>query len=249
MDFAGFRNLIGGLAHEINTPLGALSSNHDVIMRALVRLQAILADEVVDQSELEEVRRIVRALDEVMRVNTLAVDRVNGLVKNLRNFGRPDASETNYADVHTGLDSTLAIMQHELGERIRVVRDYGELPPVLCRPHQLNQVWLNLLINACQAISGQGTITIRTRTEADRVEVAISDTGNGMSPDHQERIFQPGFTTKDGRVGMGLGLIITKQIVQQHDGALQVHSEVGQGTTFTVLLPIQPKTVSLARSP
>jgi two-component system, NtrC family, sensor kinase len=248
MEFAGFRNLIGGLAHEINTPLGALSSNHDVLTRALERLQIILADEVVDQEELAEVRRIVRALNEIIRVNTMAVERVDSLVKHLRNFGRPDSAETSYADLHEGIDSTLAIIHHELHNRVQVVREYGTLPRVLCRPHQLNQVWLNLLVNACHAITGPGTITVRTSANGSEVTVAISDTGGGMSEEHRSRLFQPGFTTKDGRVGMGLGLIITQQIVEQHNGVLDIESKVGSGTTVTVTLPIESKTVSLQGS-
>jgi signal transduction histidine kinase len=250
MDFATFSSLIAGLAHEINTPLGALHSNHDVLMRALRRLQAILADEVVEPHELDEVRRIVRAINDVIAVNTMAVERVDGLVRNLRNFGRPDRFDVGYTDLHEGIDSTFALLRHELGERVQVVRDYGPLPAVLGRPQQLNQVWLNLLVNACQAIRESGTITVRTAANGDQVTIAVSDTGAGIEAAHQDRIFEPGFTTKGGRVGMGMGLLIARQIVQQHGGMISVESEPGRGTTFTVALPIEPAGMTLPqRSP
>jgi two-component system NtrC family sensor kinase len=245
MDFATFSSLIAGLAHEINTPLGALHSNHDVLMRALRRLQAILADEVVEPDELEEVRRIVRAINEVINVNTMAVERVGSLVKDLRNFGRPDRYDVGYADLHEGIDSSLAIIRHELGDRIQVVRDYSRLPGVLCRPQQLNQVWLNLLVNATQAIPERGTITLRTSASGGNVTIAVSDTGAGIEEAHQARVFEPGFTTKGGRVGMGMGLLIARQVVQQHGGMISVESQLGRGTTFTVVLPIEPEGMTL----
>ena len=232
-------NLVAGLVHEINTPMGALVSNHDVLHRALGRLQTILADERVDEDELQEVRKIVRALDEIIDVNTLAVQRMDDLVKNLRNFGRPDRSEVAWADLHEGLDSTLAIIRHEL-KGIEVNRDYGELPPVLCRPQQVNQVFMNLLVNACQASPSDGRLTIRTRASGKNVVIAIADTGSGIPPQLQARIFEPGFTTKGGRVGMGMGLLISRQIVEEHGGAITVRSEPAHGSEFTVTLPIAP---------
>lgn len=234
---ASLGNLVAGLVHEINTPMGALSSNHDVIKRALVRLQAILADEQVDASELNEVRRIVRALDEVIGVNTLATERVNQLVKNLRDFGRPDRSEIAWADLHAGLDSTLAIMRHELGD-IEVVKDYGVLPSVLCRPQKLNEVFMNLLVNACQASRNDGRITVRTRHANESVSITIGDAGCGITPQNRARIFEPGFTTKGSRVGMGMGLLISRQIVEQHEGRIDVTSVLDQGSEFTVTLPV-----------
>jgi two-component system NtrC family sensor kinase len=241
---ASLGNLVAGLVHEINTPMGALSSNHDVIKRALQRLQVILADQQVDETELNEVRRIVRALDEVDGANALAVERVNGLVKSLRDFGRPDRSEIAWADLHEGIDSTLAILRHELGG-IEVIKDYGDVPAVLCRPQQLNQVFMNLLVNACQAMGGAGRLTLRTRRQGEQVRISITDTGCGIPPANQARIFEPGFTTKGARVGMGMGLLITRQIVEQHEGTITLTSNVNAGTCFTVTLPIAP--ISLER--
>jgi two-component system NtrC family sensor kinase len=236
---ASLGNLVAGLVHEINTPIGALNSNHHVISRAIERLQSILADEQVDPHELEEVRKIVRALNEVINVNTLAVERVDGLVKSLRNFGRPGRSEIGWADLHEGIDSTLAIARHELAG-VEVVKDYGTLPKVLSRPLQLNQVFMNLLLNARQAMPERGTITIRTRHEGQQVSISIADTGCGIPPADRARIFQPGFTTKGARVGMGMGLLIARQIVEHHQGTIDLQSTPNVGSEFTITLPVAP---------
>jgi two-component system NtrC family sensor kinase len=228
---------VAGIAHELNTPLGSLHSNHDVLRRALGRLQVILEDEHVDQTELDELRRVVRALDGVMKVNDLAVERMMQMVKSLRSFGRPDRSERDVVDLHEGLESTIALLGHQMRPRITLQRDYGQIPEIDCYPNQLNQVWMNLLVNAIYAIQGEGTITVRTRASDGRVTVRVEDTGVGIPPENLERIFQPGFTTKGGRIGMGLGLLIVSQIVEQHRGRVSVESQPGQGTTFTVVLP------------
>jgi two-component system NtrC family sensor kinase len=236
---ASLGNLIAGVAHEINTPLGALYSNHDTIRRALERLQEILEDEVVDEDELEDVRRIVKAIDGVTSTNNMAVDRMVKIVDSLRTFGRVDRSELDVVDLHEGIESTLAILRHELRGRITVEKEYGELPRVECYPNQVHQIFMNLIVNAAQAIRGEGTITIRTRHVDDHVEIDIADTGVGIAAETMARIFDPGFTTKGKRMGMGMGLLITRKIVDRHGGRLRVDSEVGVGTTFTVRLPVR----------
>lgn len=230
--------LLAGLVHEINTPLGALNSNHDVLRRALERLQGILADEVVEPHELDEVRRIVRAVDSILHVNDMAVERMTGLVHSLRSFGRLDRAELDHADLHEGIDSTLAIIAHELRD-ITVVRTFGDLPRVHCLPQQINQVMMNLLLNAAQAMPGGGTIEITTWASAASVHVRVSDTGVGISAANLPHIFEPGFTTRGGRVGMGLGLLISRQIIERHGGRIEVESQPGAGTAFTVMLPVE----------
>ena len=231
-------SLVAGIAHELNTPLGALHSNHDVLKRALHRLQDILADDRVDEHELEEVRRVVKTLDGVMRVNDLAVERMVSLVNSLRNFGRMDRADRAVVDIHEGIDTTIALLSHQFHDRIAVQRDFGELPRLPCYPTQLAQVWMNLLVNAGHAIQGKGTISIRTRVSGNDVVVSVADTGIGIQHKDFARIFEPGFTTKDGRIGMGLGLLIVKQIVERHGGRIAVSSEPGQGSTFEVFLPL-----------
>lgn len=232
-------SLVAGIAHELHTPLGALSSSHDLLRRSLDRLQAILADEQVDETELDDVRRIVRALDGVMESTELAVDRMVGLVGSLRSFGRPDAAEMDRVDLHDALDDTLQLLEHETKDRIQVQREYGKLPRVECFPSQLNQLFMNLLLNACHAIDGEGTITVKTQATDGQVEVAIRDTGCGIDEEDQERIFEPGFTTKGSRTGMGLGLLICRQVTERHGGEIQVDSSPGEGSTFTVTLPLE----------
>jgi two-component system, NtrC family, sensor kinase len=240
--------LIAGLAHEINTPLGAINSNHDVLRRALGKLQDILADEVVEPHELEEVRRIVRALDHILAVNDMAVERMRGLVDSLRHFGRLDKADVDWHDLHQGIDSTLAILSYQL-TGIEVIREYGEIPLVRCQPQQVNQVFMNLLLNAAQATPPGGTIRVTTRTGAGEAYVIIADNGRGIPAPHLDRIFEPGFTTKDARVGMGLGLLITQQIVERHGGRIEVASEPGAGSTFTVRLPLDGSAVTAAQVP
>lgn len=233
--------LVAGIAHELNTPLGALNSNHHVIERALLKLGKILEDEVVTPDELDEVRRVVRATESVLRTNGIAVERMVTLVRNLRNFGRPTTSEPRPVDLHEGIEGTLALLGHELSE-IEVVRDFGELPPVVCHPNRINQVFMNLVHNASQAMHDDdgGVLTIGTRAEGDHARVRVADTGRGIPRDVIEKIFEPGFTTKGERIGMGLGLAITLQIVHQHGGEISVESEPGRGTTFDVHLPLRP---------
>jgi len=238
---AALGQLVAGVAHEINTPMGALNSNHDVIRRALDKLQVILEDERVDPDELEQVRRIVKALHGVQSTNDMAVERMGHIVKSLRTFGRPDRSEVGPLDLTEGLDSTLTILSHEVRGRIDIVREYGDVTLAECFPNRLNQVFMNLLMNACQAIEESGTITVRTAlTEGgDAASIQVEDTGSGIPPETLAKIFEPGFTTKGSRVGMGMGLLISRQIVEQHGGQISVESTPGEGTTFTLTLPLR----------
>jgi two-component system, NtrC family, sensor kinase len=229
--------LVAGVAHEVNTPLGAINSNHDVLRRALAKLQDILADEVVEPHELDEVRRIVRAVDGVLRVNDVAVERMNTLVRSLRTFGRLDRAELDWADLREGIDSTIAILGHET-RHITIEVDYDDLPRVRCHPDRLNQVWMNLILNAAHAMPDGGTLTIRATVEGETARLVFADTGHGIAPEHLRRIFEPGFTTKAGRVGMGLGLLIARQVIEHHRGQIRVESEPGKGAAFSVTLPI-----------
>lgn len=231
-------NLVRGVAHEINTPLGALASNHDTTRRALGKLQEILADEVVTPDELSEVRRIVHTVTAVQETNAMAVERMKHVVSSLRQFGRPDRSEVDKVDLTDAINGTLDLAGHQAGPGIVIERDFGVVPPVECYAQQVNQVLMNLIVNAVQAMGEQGTLTIRTRRMGESVDIQISDTGPGIAPAHLERLFEPGFTTKGGRMGMGLGLAICREIVDRHAGRISVASEVGLGTTFTINLPI-----------
>jgi signal transduction histidine kinase len=169
--------------------------------------------------------------------------RVRKIVQDLKNFSRVGEQEWQEADLHQGLDSTLNIVWNELKYKCKVIKEYGEIPHVYCLISQLNQVFMNLLVNAGHAIETQGNITIRTRCHGeDSVCVEIIDTGKGIAPEHMNRIFEPFFTTKPVGKGTGLGLSLSYGIVQRHHGRIEVESTPGQGSTFRILLPIlQPE--------
>jgi signal transduction histidine kinase len=167
-----------------------------------------------------------------------ATERVIEVIQSLKSFVRLDAPDLELADLHEGLDNTLTLINHLTKDRIKVVKDYGELPKVQCYASQINQAFANLLTNAVQAIKETGTINIATRQDGAYAVIRIADSGAGINPEHLERIFDPGFTTKGLRVGLGLGLSITYRIIENHHGSINVQSEPGRGTIFTIRLPI-----------
>jgi PAS domain S-box-containing protein len=236
---ASLGSLVAGIAHEINTPVGAIASMHDTLVRALRRVETTLNEEhpdiVASNASLGSALKVVTEANRVIESGT---QRVTEIVRRLRSFARLDQAELKKADIHEGLEDTLALIHHELKHNIVVKREYGAVPPIPCYPGRLNQVFLNLLNNARQAIRGKGEIAIRTCVLDQRVHVAVSDTGAGISPEHLRKIFDPGFTTKGVGVGTGLGLSICYQIVRDHRGEILVESEPGKGATFTVVLPM-----------
>jgi PAS domain S-box-containing protein len=238
---AALGNLVAGVAHEVNNPIGAVNSAADVSMRCLDRLLELLRT----AENLEELRGNARftQLVDILRENNQLVltagERIATIVRSLKNFARLDQAEFQKADLHEGLDSTLTLVHHELKNKVNVVKEYGALPLIHCSPNQLNQVFMNLFVNASQAIEGKGQIRIRTFADDKRAYIQISDTGRGISPDHLPKIFDPGFTTKGAGVGTGLGLAISYTIIQKHRGAITVRSELGKGTEFTLALPIE----------
>ncbi len=238
---AALGNLVAGVAHEINTPLGALNSNNDVFLRAFRRLQALFidSDKTEEDPRLLEAKRLLQIVENLLKVNQTAYGRIVKIVRTLRKFARLDEAELAWADLHEGLENTLILVHHELKNRIRVHRQYGDIPKVRCFPNKLNQVFMNLLVNASHAIEKEGDLFITTSHRADWVTVEIRDTGVGIPPENLQRIFDPGFTTKGSGVGSGLGLAIVYQIVEEHHGRMEVESEPGRGTTFRIHIPVQ----------
>jgi signal transduction histidine kinase len=235
---ASLGTLVAGVAHEINTPVGSINSNGDVMVRALEKLRQILEAAPPEVRNDKQLARTLGVLEGIGKVNQTACERIVRIVRSLRNFARLDEAERKQVNIHEGLDSTLTLVHHELKNRIEVVRDYGEIPEIDCFPNQLNQVFMNMLVNASQAIEGEGKITITTRASGDWITVAFEDTGVGIHPENLQKIFDPGFTTKGVGVGSGLGLAICYKIVNEHGGKIDVESEVGRGTTFTITLPV-----------
>jgi signal transduction histidine kinase len=236
---AALGQLVAGVAHEINTPLAAVVSNNDLFLRCFARLRKALASVQLPVEDRPVVERDLGAVEDLSRVTQQACARITGIVRTLRTFARLDEAEVKSVDLHEGIESTLVLVAHLLKGGITVERHYGELPRVECHPNQVNQVFMNLLVNACQAMGDRGTLVITTAAHGDEVEVRISDTGPGIPPERLGRIFDPGFTTKGATVGTGLGLSIVYQIVSGHGGEILVDSELGHGTTFTVRLPVR----------
>ncbi len=231
--------LVAGIAHEINTPVGAIQSMHDTLQRAVQKLKELLGP-VCRRGELDAVaiEPIMNIIGDANLVLSSGSARVADIVRRLRSFARLDEAELKMADIHEGLEDTLALLRHEIKHGIAVKRNYGEIPPFACYPGRLNQVFLNILINARQAIAGQGEISVTTYREGNRAVVEITDNGSGIAPEHLSRIFDPGYTTKGAGVGTGLGLSICYQIVRDHHGEIRAASEVGKGTTFRIILPM-----------
>ena len=227
---AALGKLVAGVAHEVNTPLGAITSNTDLLSRSFTKLAA----QVGEQGQF-----LMATLQPLLQTNAEACKRIAAIVKNLKTFARLDEAEWKFADLREGMDSTLALVHHLHKNRIEIVREYGDLPLVECHPGQINQVFMNLLVNAIQAIEGPGTIRVRMRPQGEQAAVEVQDTGVGIPEEDFHKIFDPGFTTKGVGVGTGLGLSICHQIVAAHHGSIQVSSRKGAGSSFTVLLPVR----------
>ncbi|MCP4683928.1 MAG: PAS domain S-box protein [bacterium] len=231
--------LVAGIAHEINTPIGAVNSMHNTQHRAYLKLKEAISSECGRACEdNDKIAPLTTIMDDANRVIETGVERVTTIVRRLRSFARLDEAELKTVDIHEGLEDTLTLIHHEIKNRIKVVRDYGDLPPLACFPGRLNQVFLNLLNNARQAIAGEGKITITTAIRDVRAVIKFADDGVGIAPEKLKRIFDPGFTTKGVGVGTGLGLSICYQIIEDHRGRIDATSTVGKGTTLTISLPM-----------
>ncbi len=237
---ASLGKLVAGVAHEINNPIGAVNSSVDNADRCIDKILDVLGKGETGEAVRGkgQLAQMVKVLKDNTRNALTAGERIAQVVKSLKAFARLDEAEYKKADLHEGLDSTLTLQQHELKDRIHVVRTYGEIPEIDCYAGELSQVFMNLLVNAIQAIEGEGTIRIETSADSENVYVKISDTGKGILPENMDQIFDPGFTTRGSGVGTGLGLSTSYNIVQKHEGEIEVESEVGKGSTFTVRIPM-----------
>jgi signal transduction histidine kinase len=237
---ASLGNLVAGVAHEVNSPIGAVYSAADVSRRCVEKISMILSTSrtMEELNSSEQLQKSLKILADNNKVTTAASERIANIVRSLKTFARLDEADYQEADILEGLDSTLILLEHEIKDRIVVIKNFGDIPKISCYPNQLNQVFMNLLMNAVQAIDGEGRITIKTDLEEGKVTVEISDTGRGIPPQNMAKIFDPGFTTKGVGVGTGLGLSISHNIIKKHNGDIKVESEKGKGSSFTILLPI-----------
>jgi signal transduction histidine kinase len=230
---ASLGKLVAGIAHEVNNPIGAVNSASDVVDRALAKIRN--DDNLKKFPRLHDVLKVIAQNSEIIKTGSA---RVVKLVQSLKNFARLDEAEFQEADIHEGLESTLTLVFHELKNKVTVVRDYGDIPPIQCFPNELNQVFMNLFVNAAQAIKDKGTLSIRTSADDRHVFIEVADSGEGIPAENLGRIFDPGFTTKGVGIGTGLGLAISYNIIRKHKGKIEVKSEQGSGTTFTITLPV-----------
>lgn len=235
---ASLGSLVAGIAHEINTPVGAMTSMHDTLLRGVEKLKAHLKAADPERFEADaKLKSLFEVIDEANQVIRSGSTRVAEIVRRLRSFARLDEAELKKVDIHEGLEDTLTLVHHEIKHHIEIVRDFGDVPPISVYPSRLNQVFLNLINNARQAIQDKGTITIRTGVEDGMVFIAVTDDGAGIPEANLAKVFDPGFTTKGVGVGTGLGLSICYQIVKDHRGRIEVESALGRGSTFTIWLP------------
>ena len=253
---ASIGQLAAGVAHEINNPIGYVNSNLGSLAQYVEKLIGVM--EACERAESglsapsfqEEIRLLRQETDweylkqdarDLLRESAEGIARVKQIVQDLKDFSHVDQAEWQFADLHKGIDSTLNIVRNEIRYNAEVVREYGAIPPVECVASQVNQVFMNMLINASHAIgdSGRGKITIRTGAENNMAWVEFSDTGKGIAPENLKRIFDPFFTTKPVGKGTGLGLSLSFGIVEKHRGRIEVKSEAGSGATFRVWLPVK----------
>jgi signal transduction histidine kinase len=246
--------LAAGVAHEINNPMGYIISNLASLSKYVDKLTTYLdananyfaesdsgtREYLAQERNKYKIDRIRQDLPELICESREGAERVRKIVQDLRNFSRLDNSTDEFSDINKGLESTMTIAWNELKYKATVNREYGQLPLVWCNMGQLNQVFLNILVNAAHAIEGQGEIRIATWAAAESVKIAISDNGCGIAPEDVKRIFDPFFTTKEVGKGTGLGLAIAYDIVvNKHRGIIDVTSEIDTGTTFTITLPVK----------
>jgi len=253
---AALGQMVAGVAHEINTPLGYVRGNVETVRESLPRLRELFdADSSGDAERRQQALRSWPPEEGLAEIEVLLNDadygigQISELVLGLKDFSRVDRSLTELFNLNDGLDTALKICQSQLKNRVQVEREYGELPAVPCAPSQINQVFLNLINNAGQAIEGDGVITLRTGVEDDEAVVEVRDSGCGMDEDTLAHIFEPFFTTKPVGQGTGLGLSIVFRIIEDHRGRIEVDSVPGEGTTFRVRLPLQARAMAAAAEP
>jgi len=260
---ASIGQLAAGVAHEINNPTGFVMSNLKTMGDYVSDLLPLIGNyrQLVEAVDGLDAAALPAAVPELVKTITSAekdvdiaylmediqdlikdcqdgTERIKKIVMDLKDFAHPGENKLQQTDINAGLHSTLNVVNNEIKYKADVIKTLGDLPLIVAYPHLLNQVFVNLLVNAAQAIPERGEIRIQTRTVDDSVEIRIEDTGCGIPPEHIPKLFDPFFTTKEVGKGTGLGLNVVYNIVTKHDGTIRVESTVGQGTVFEVRLPI-----------
>jgi signal transduction histidine kinase len=228
---ASLSRLVAGVAHEINSPLGALKSNLELLMVMFGRA-------ATTPGRPKEEAVLFEHLVGLGQASVGACARIVNVVRALSSFARLDEAEFKQADINEGVRTVVRLLDPALSRDVRIALDLGDIPEIQCYPALLNEAFMNLLVNACQAIKKSGEVTIQTRRDGEHVRIRIQDTGTGIAPEHLDKIFDPGFTTKRVGVGVGLGLAVVYSVIKEHEGSIDVESELNRGSTFTIRLPV-----------
>ncbi|MEE8178226.1 MAG: HAMP domain-containing sensor histidine kinase, partial [Acidobacteriota bacterium] len=221
--------------------LGTMTSNMNTLYRAIFKMEGRLKA-LPDFAELDERLQIQRGMEifkEIDQSSQAASRRLQDILSAMKNFVGLDQAERKAIDVNEALETTRTLLQHKLGSRIRMVTSCADLPRLVASPGRLHQVFMNLLLNAIQAIEGDGEVKICSECRGKELRITIEDDGKGMTPEQLSHVFDPGFTGKGGRIGAGLGLAITRQIVEEHHGDIRIESEPGAGTKVILSLPLE----------
>lgn len=248
---ASLGQLAAGIAHELNNPAAFINGNIEFLHECVLNLNRVWALYDSGQPVAEMAARVTALKKEIDYENILGdlhsiiadcregATRIREVVQNLRVFSRLDEAEFKRTDIHEGIESTIRLLSRYYSTgHIILLREYGSLPPLNCYGGQLNQVWMNLLVNAAQAVGDKGEVRIMTRFDGRAAHVTISDTGCGIATEHLGKIFDPFYTTKPVGEGTGLGLSITYGIIERHGGSITVESVKGAGTTFRIIIPV-----------
>lgn len=222
--------IAAGVAHEVNNGMNFINGSLEPLVKLLNHVQ--------DNPQCDERAELSSSIDKLIANMRTGVHRVTSIVRDLTTFARPNTAEMNLVNLHHELDFALRFIQHECGDRIDIQRQYGSIRPVRCHAETINQVFLNIFLNAIHSIAANGSITIKTGLQGEYVSVSIEDTGCGIAPEIIDKVFDPFFTTKPAGKGTGLGLGISLSIVQQYNGMIHIKSVKGAGTIVEVLLPL-----------
>lgn len=226
---ASLGQLVAGVAHEINTPLASINSNNDILSKLMQKLP--------ENPTENDCQKFFKNLDSINKIDKEAIKRISQIVKSLKKFVRLDESDLQFADINNELDLTLELIKHETKNKIEIIKNYTKIPSIKCYPNMLNQVFMNLLINACQSMPNGGKIYLTTDYSKNILTVKIKDTGTGIDEKIKDKMFVAGTTTKQAGIGTGLGLAISKKIVEKHNGTINFVSEKNVGTEFIIQIP------------